>query len=149
MDELESIIADAPDNFVIRNALVKCYEVVHEHSKIICSVSGGGDSDVMLDMLLRCGAKEKTAFVFFNTGLEYQATLEHLRALEDKYGITIEKIRHYCVYSRLNKKWRYINGSAHICFVPDNCCQNRFSLQRMVLVLCGSRRRLRRGPSVL
>lgn len=41
MDELESIIADAPDNFVIRNALVKCYEVVHEHSKIICSVSGG------------------------------------------------------------------------------------------------------------
>ena len=93
MDELESIIADAPDNFVIRNALVKCYEVVHEHSKIICSVSGGGDSDVMLDMLLRCGAKEKTAFVFFNTGLEYQATLEHLRTLEDKYGITIEKIR--------------------------------------------------------
>lgn len=41
MDELETIVANAPDNFVIRNALVKCYEVVHEHNKIVCSVSGG------------------------------------------------------------------------------------------------------------
>lgn len=42
MDELGTIIANAPDNFVIRNALVKCYEVVHEHNKIVCSISGGG-----------------------------------------------------------------------------------------------------------
>lgn len=41
MDELETIITNAPDNFVIRNALVKCYEVVHEHNKIVCSISGG------------------------------------------------------------------------------------------------------------
>ena len=41
MDELEEIIAASPDNFVIRNALIKCYEVVHEHNKIVCSVSGG------------------------------------------------------------------------------------------------------------
>lgn len=93
MDELEEIIAASPDNFVIRNALVKCYEVVHNHDKIVCSVSGGGDSDVMLDMLLRCGARGQTDFVFFNTGLEYQATLEHLKVLEDKYEITIERIR--------------------------------------------------------
>lgn len=26
MDELDTIIANAPDNFVIRNALVKCYD---------------------------------------------------------------------------------------------------------------------------
>lgn len=43
----------------------------------------------MLDMLLRCGARGKTDFVFFNTGLEYQATLEHLDFLEQKYGIKI------------------------------------------------------------
>lgn len=42
MDELEEIIAASPDNFVIRNALVKCYEVVHGHNKIVCSISGGG-----------------------------------------------------------------------------------------------------------
>lgn len=50
---------------------------------------GGADSDVMLDMLIRCGAKEKTDFVFFNTGLEYRATLEHLNELEERYGIAI------------------------------------------------------------
>lgn len=89
MDELDSIISQSPDNFVIRNALIKCYEVVQNHKRIVCSISGGGDSDVMLDMLLRCGAKSKTDFVFFNTGLEYQATLEHLDFLERKYDIKI------------------------------------------------------------
>lgn len=52
---------------------------------------GGADSDVMLDMFIRCGAKEKTDFVFFNTGLEYRATLEHLKVLEGKYKIIISR----------------------------------------------------------
>ena len=73
---LEQILNDAPDNFVIQDALIRCYEIISTHSRIVCSVSGGGDSDVMLDMLLRCGARDKTDFVFFNTGLEYQATHE-------------------------------------------------------------------------
>lgn len=38
---LEQIIAEALDNFVIQNALIKCYEVVSSHNKIVCSVSGG------------------------------------------------------------------------------------------------------------
>ncbi len=50
---------------------------------------GGADSDVMLDMILRCGGRDKTDFVFFNTGLEYRATLEHLDDLERKYDIKI------------------------------------------------------------
>lgn len=89
---LESIIAEAPDNFVIQDALDKCFKIVQEHRHIVCSCSGGGDSDVMVDMLLRCGAKDKTDFVFFNTGLEYAATFEHLRDIEQKYGITIHRV---------------------------------------------------------
>ena len=54
---------------------------------------GGADSDVMLDMLIRCGGKEKTTFVFFNTGIEYRATLDHLDYLEAKYEIAIERVR--------------------------------------------------------
>lgn len=54
--------------------------------------AGGGDSDVMVDMMLRCGAKGKTDFVFFNTGLEYAATLEHLKELEQKYSIEIHRV---------------------------------------------------------
>lgn len=55
-------------------------------------VGGGADSDVMVDMLLRCGARGKTDFVFFNTGVEYRATLSHLTELERKYGIQIERV---------------------------------------------------------
>ena len=46
---------------------------------------------MMLDLLLRCGAKEKTDFIFFNTGLEYAATHEHLEFLEKKYDIKIQR----------------------------------------------------------
>lgn len=89
MINVDKLIAEAPDNFVIQNALLRCAEVVDSHNKIMCSVSGGADSDVMLDMLIRCGGKGKTEFVFFNTGLEYDATLSHLTELEDKYGIQV------------------------------------------------------------
>lgn len=47
----------------------------------------------MLDMLIRCGAKDKTDFYFYNTGLEYQATHDHLDYLEKKYGIEIKRVR--------------------------------------------------------
>lgn len=87
------IISQAPDNFVIQDALAKCYEVVEEHNHILCSCSGGGDSDVVVDMLIRCGAKDKTDFVFFDTGLEYDATHEHLDYLEHKYGIKIDRAK--------------------------------------------------------
>lgn len=38
---LEQILREAPDNFVIQNALIKCYDVVSSHNHIACSVSGG------------------------------------------------------------------------------------------------------------
>ncbi len=47
----------------------------------------------MVDMLVRCGAKDKTDFVFFDTGLEYGATKEHLDDLEKKYGVEIIRTR--------------------------------------------------------
>ena len=90
---LENIIAESPSNFVIQDALAKCFEIVQSHNKIACSISGGADSDVMLDMMIRCGAKDKTDFYFYNTGLEYQATHDHLDYLEKKYGIEIKRIR--------------------------------------------------------
>lgn len=93
MIDLQQLIAEAPDNFVIQNALIRCAEVVAEHTKIVCSVSGGADSDVMVDMLIRCGAKEKTTFVFYDTSMEMRATLEQLDFLENKYGIKIERVK--------------------------------------------------------
>ena len=59
---------------------------------IMVSISGGADSDIMLDMIERIGYPlSKIHYVFFNTGLEFNATKEHLEYLEEKYGIQIER----------------------------------------------------------
>lgn len=84
---------DAPKNPVIQQAILKCVSVVGAHDKICCHISGGYDSDIMLDLLVRCGAKEKTTFVFNNTGLEYDATKNHIKYLRDKYDVDIVELR--------------------------------------------------------
>lgn len=74
------------DSFLIANNKLKRCE------KILCSISGGSDSDIMLDLFCRID-KSKVIFVFFDTGLEYQATKDHLKELEEKYGIKIVWIK--------------------------------------------------------
>ncbi len=39
---INQILADAPDNFVIQNALIQCVDVLASHRNVMCSVSGGG-----------------------------------------------------------------------------------------------------------
>lgn len=87
--KMSDILVDSPENLVIVDALSKCYQQVGDHKSILCSVSGGSDSDIMMDLIIRCGGKDKTRFVFFNTGLEYEATKRQLEYLREKYGVTI------------------------------------------------------------
>lgn len=79
---------------MIANNLIKAWAIINKdkYEKICCSISGGSDSDVMLDIIWRCDKDNKVEYVWFDTGLEYQATKEHLTYLETKYNI---KIRHY------------------------------------------------------
>lgn len=78
-----------PGNLTIQDALGKCLQQVRNHDNILCAVSGGSDSDIMLDLIIRCGGKDKTTFVFFGTGLEYRATKQQIKKLEEKYGVII------------------------------------------------------------
>lgn len=57
---------------------------------VACSISGGADSDILVDMCERA-VPYFVSYVFFDTGIEYQATKEHLNYLEDKYGIHIDR----------------------------------------------------------
>lgn len=84
------LLDSAPNNLAIADALGKCYQHVNTHEKILVSVSGGSDSDVMMDLIIRCGGKDKTTFVFFNTGLEYEATKKQIQFLNEKYGVEIQ-----------------------------------------------------------
>lgn len=61
----------------------------HKYKNILCSISGGSDSDIMLDIIYNVDVDKKVKYVWFDTGLEYQATKDHLKHLEEKYNIEI------------------------------------------------------------
>ena len=79
-------------NQTIGDNLIRAWSKINNpnYKNGLCSVSGGADSDVMLDICWRCDKDNKIRYVWFDTGLEYQATKEHLKYLEEKYGIEIK-----------------------------------------------------------
>lgn len=79
--------------------MILAYNIINDekYHNICVSISGGSDSDIMLDIIERVrnfedSENHKITYVWFNTGLEYQATKNHLDFLEKKYGIKIERI---------------------------------------------------------
>ena len=90
---LEEIIELVNGNEAITKAFLKANLVINQYQRPYCSISGGKDSDIMLDIIYRVDKHKRMRYVFFDTGLEYQATKDHLDYLEDKYNITIERIK--------------------------------------------------------
>lgn len=67
-----------------------------QHPKAICSYSGGADSDIMIDLIeqtRKIFSLPPVKYVFFNTGLEMQATKDHVRRTAEKYGVEIQEVR--------------------------------------------------------
>lgn len=82
------------NNIHVYEALVKCEVQMSRHHEIVVSVSGGSDSDIMMDMIERTKKPyNNIRYVWFDTGLEYAATKRHLEYLEKRYGVTIERVR--------------------------------------------------------
>lgn len=92
---IQDILDKCPKNKIIMDNLLIAFSKINSYlyEKIVCSISGGGDSDVMLDIVFNCDKDNKVDYVWFDTGLEYQATKDHLKYLEDKYGIEIKRFR--------------------------------------------------------
>lgn len=80
--KLKNIINAAPLEGEIQKAILTANNKLMFHKNILCSVSGGADSDIVVDLLERIGTNGKVTYVFFNTGLEYKATKEHIKNLE-------------------------------------------------------------------
>lgn len=93
--DIEEIIKDCPRNQIILDNLIRAWAIINSsrYKKAVCSISGGSDSDIMLDIVWRCDKDNKVDYVWFDTGLEYQATKDHLKYLEDKYEIEIIKYK--------------------------------------------------------
>lgn len=85
---------DAPAKFeAIKSIIAKR---LIQHPKAICSYSGGADSDIMIDIIENTRtlfSLPPVKYVFFNTGLEMQATKNHVKETAEKYGVVIEEVR--------------------------------------------------------
>ena len=79
----------------IADMAMKCEAVLSTHSLALVSVSGGADSDVMLDLVerVRTVAPCEVCYAFFDTGMEYRAAKEHIAWLESRYGVEISRVR--------------------------------------------------------
>lgn len=86
---------DAPEKFQAIMGIIA--KRLTEHPKAICSYSGGADSDIMIDLIERTRkmipSLPEVKYVFFNTGLEMQATKDHVKEVAEKYGVEIETVR--------------------------------------------------------
>lgn len=83
----------APANHEIYNAFAKTQQHLATHEKPLCKISGGADSDIMLDIVSKADTQGKVSYVFFNTGIEYDATKRHLDYLRQKYGVEIKEYK--------------------------------------------------------
>ena len=90
-----NLLLDTINNPVIGKALLTTFHKLNYggYKKVLCSISGGSDSDIVLDIVTKCDNNKIVDYVFFDTGVEYQATKEHINFLENKYNINIETIR--------------------------------------------------------
>ena len=85
---------DAPSKFSAIQSIIA--KRLKQHPKAICSYSGGSDSDILIDLIERTRAVHNlplVKYVFFNTGLEMQATKDHVKAVAEIYGVEIEEHR--------------------------------------------------------
>lgn len=79
---------------IILDSFVKANSIINnpKYNKIICSISGGKDSTIMLDLLWRVDGSKKIEYVYIDTGLEYAVIKEHLSYLEERYDIQIKRV---------------------------------------------------------
>lgn len=94
MKSFAELLTLFPNNQTILDAVIKTEDHILDGKKILVTVSGGGDSDIVVDMFERIGYEPgQVVYAWFDTGLEYEATKRHLEFLEKKYDITIQRHR--------------------------------------------------------
>ena len=93
--EITELLELTRDNFTVFDSIKKADSVINneKYTSVICSISGGSDSDILLDLCSKIDKDKKITYVFFETGIEYSATREHIVFLEKKYNIKINVYR--------------------------------------------------------
>ena len=93
--QFTTLLDSTPPNLSIQilDTLIVMRNKLSEYQRIALSYSGGSDSDIMLDIveLVKPEDSGEVSYVFFDTGLEWYATLHHISKAEQKYNINIER----------------------------------------------------------
>ena len=88
MFELEKELLNI-NNYQVTKYFMVTKQKIEQYQNIMVAISGGKDSDIMLDMFSKLDTEKKVKYVWFDTGLEYKATKDHLEYLEAKYDVKI------------------------------------------------------------
>ena len=82
---LDELLSTCPVNQIIGDNLVRAWSKINspKYKKIVCSISGGSDSDVMLDIVWRCDKDNKVEYVWFDTGLEYPEIRQFVKTFDN------------------------------------------------------------------
>lgn len=107
------------NTYAITNAIAKTWDILGRYEKPMVSVSGGSDSDIVVDMISKLDTEKKVRYGWFNTGIELEASKRHLRFLEEKYGITIETLPIVHPIAYTVKKYGYPFLGKYISYAID------------------------------
>lgn len=107
---ISDVLSRFPQNAAIQEMVYKTLDHIENEAthdgKIMVSISGGSDSDIMMDLFERVGYPNGlVVYVWFDTGLEYDATKRHLKDLEAKYGVKIRRYRPKMTVAQAVKKY--------------------------------------------
>lgn len=107
---ISDVLSRFPPNAAIQEMVYKTLDHIENEAmhngKIMVSISGGSDSDIMMDLFERIGYPEGlVVYVWFDTGLEYETTKRHLRDLEAKYGVEIKRYRPQMTVAQAVKRY--------------------------------------------
>ena len=89
---LDELLDTLPCNHTIVNNYIRAWSIINKdkYQNILCFVSGGSDSDIVVDICTKVDIHHKITYICINPGLEFTATKEHIKYLEEKYGIEIK-----------------------------------------------------------
>lgn len=90
---IEEILEQCPDNLEIFDSFIITHNKLQNYDDVMVSISGGADSDIVIDILSKMNENVNIQYVFFDTGLEYEATKKHLDFLESKYNVKIKRVK--------------------------------------------------------
>ncbi len=92
--ELFEILQNTPEGSrLIADSIVITHAKLKRYDKILCSISGGSDSDILIDLCQKFDESSKITYAFLIQDLNFEQQKEHLQYLEQKYDIHIEQIK--------------------------------------------------------